>query len=199
MTYLVMQIVICLLIAFILGFLLGWWLRGKRCEQDIGVLNRELREARSHGPDIEVDSERLARLERELDETRRREAERISELERLKASLNGDTDPPAEQGTRGRAQMDADTIDAVQPTLLEAPDGNPDDLKLISGIGSRLEQTLNRLGIWHYRQIASLSEENIMWINAKLRFKGRIQRERWVEQARTLADGGETESSARKK
>jgi predicted flap endonuclease-1-like 5' DNA nuclease len=85
-----------------------------------------------------------------------------------------------------------------KPELFTAPQGAADDLKLISGVGPKLEGTLNELGIWHYSQIASLRKKEIEWVDARLRFKGRIERDDWVGQAKVLAKGGETEFSKRK-
>ena len=74
-----------------------------------------------------------------------------------------------------------------QPALLDAPrNGRSDDLKHISGIGPKLEQKLNSLGIWHYDQVASWSQANIDWVNAAIAFKGRIEREKWQAQAKQL-------------
>ncbi len=74
-----------------------------------------------------------------------------------------------------------------KPDLLEAPaDGRADDLKLISGIGPKLEQKLNSIGIWRYDQIASWTQGNIDWVNAAISFRGRIEREKWVPQAKQL-------------
>jgi NADH-quinone oxidoreductase subunit E len=61
-----------------------------------------------------------------------------------------------------------------------------DDLQKISGIGPKLERTLHDLGIFSFEQIAGWTEENKAWVNAYLAFRGRIDRERWVEQARAL-------------
>ncbi len=77
--------------------------------------------------------------------------------------------------------------------------GVPDDLKKISGVGPKLEKTLHGLGIFHFSQIAEFTPDNVAWVDRHLRFKGRIDRENWIEQARVLAAGGETEFSKRKK
>lgn len=74
-----------------------------------------------------------------------------------------------------------------------------DDLKLISGVGPKLEQTLNELGFWHFDQIAKWTETEIAWVDARLKFKGRIERDNWMAQAGVLAAGGETEFSKKKK
>ena len=72
------------------------------------------------------------------------------------------------------------------PPLLDAP-GAPDDLKLIVGVGPVIERMLYQLGIGTYRQIARLSERDIDAIDATLsEFPGRIRRDGWVTQARTL-------------
>jgi len=76
---------------------------------------------------------------------------------------------------------------------LDGPKGEPDDLKKISGVGPILEEKLNALGIYHYWQIIELKPEEILAIDASLNFKGRIERDTWVEQARTLTQ--ETASS----
>jgi predicted flap endonuclease-1-like 5' DNA nuclease len=78
-----------------------------------------------------------------------------------------------------------------QPDLMEQPrDGVADDLKLISGIGPKLEQKLNSLGIWHYDQIAAWTQSNVDWVNAAISFRGRIERERWVPQALQMIQDG---------
>ncbi len=73
----------------------------------------------------------------------------------------------------------------------------PDDLKRVRGVGVLIERKLNSLGVTHYEQIANWSAEQVADISHKLDFKGRIERENWVEQARILAAGGYTEFSSR--
>jgi predicted flap endonuclease-1-like 5' DNA nuclease len=72
-----------------------------------------------------------------------------------------------------------------------------DDLKRIKGIGVLIEKRLNSLGVATYEDIANWTSDDIDRISQSLDFKGRIQRENWVEQARILAAGGETEFSRR--
>lgn len=77
--------------------------------------------------------------------------------------------------------------DGEQPELMDSPrDDRADDLKLISGIGPKLEQKLNSIGIWHYAQISSWNQAEVDWVNGAISFHGRIERERWVPQAATL-------------
>jgi predicted flap endonuclease-1-like 5' DNA nuclease len=72
-----------------------------------------------------------------------------------------------------------------------------EDLKRIRGIGVLIEKKLNQLGIVAYEQIANWTAAEIDRISQSLDFKGRIERENWVEQARILASGGTTEFSRR--
>ena len=45
-------------------------------------------------------------------------------------------------------------------TLTAARDGKPDDLKMLKGVGPKLEETLNELGFYHYDQIAAWTPEH---------------------------------------
>jgi predicted flap endonuclease-1-like 5' DNA nuclease len=72
-----------------------------------------------------------------------------------------------------------------------------DDLKRIRGIGVLIEKKLNSLGILSYEQVANWTGTDIERISNILDFKGRIERENWIEQARILAAGGQTEFSRR--
>ena len=89
--------------------------------------------------------------------------------------------------------------DAVRPEALSgARDGGADDLKMIKGVGPKLEIMLNELGFYHFDQIAGWSAAEVAWVNDNLAgFKGRVSRDNWVEQARKLASGQETEFSKR--
>jgi predicted flap endonuclease-1-like 5' DNA nuclease len=77
-----------------------------------------------------------------------------------------------------------------------SPSGS-DDLKRIRGIGVLIEKRLNALGVEAYEHIANWTASDIDRISQSLDFKGRIERENWVEQARILSAGGHTEFSRR--
>jgi len=70
---------------------------------------------------------------------------------------------------------------------LEAPKGNADDLKKITGLGPTVEKKLNELGIYHFWQIAEMDIDQIRALDDALSFKGRVERDDWVAQARSLA------------
>lgn len=104
---------------------------------------------------------------------------------------------PAAEAKPKRAPVAADG----KPETLEAPRaGGADNLKLISGVGPKLEGMLNKMGFWHFEQVASWRKKEVQWVNDNLEgFKGRVERDDWVSQAKILAKGGETEFSKRKK
>ena len=82
----------------------------------------------------------------------------------------------------------AATTAEKKPRTMNAPrKSGADDLKLISGVGPKLEQTLNDLGFWHFDQIAKWTETEIAWVDSRLKFKGRIERDDWISQATKLA------------
>lgn len=78
-----------------------------------------------------------------------------------------------------------------KPEALSEPRaGRADDLKLIRGIGPKLEQTLHGLGIYHYDQIAAWSPREAAWVDRHLEgFRGRVTRDDWVAQAKSLLQG----------
>ena len=87
--------------------------------------------------------------------------------------------------------------EGTRPVALDGPrGGTADDLKRIKGIGPKLEILCNELGFYHFDQIAAWTADEVAWVDENLQgFKGRVTRDAWVDQARRLAAGGETEFS----
>ena len=84
-----------------------------------------------------------------------------------------------------------------QPKALKAArKGKADDLKLILGIGPKLELLCHKLGFFHFDQVAEWTEAEIAWVDENLEgFKGRVTRDKWVVQAKILAAGGSVEDA----
>ncbi len=80
-------------------------------------------------------------------------------------------------------------VEEQAPEQLSGPrDGQTaDDLKRISGVGPKLEGLLNELGFYHFDQIAAWTPAEIAWVDARLKFKGRIERDDWIAQAKAFA------------
>jgi len=159
------------IIGAVIGFLVAWFLRGQQCRSELSDREAEIGRLRS---DLDAANEKAAAApaaSRDVAETAQPAAEPPSAN-----TVNDNRSPPQA---------------ASEPnTLLDAPNLNvePDDLTRIKGIGQVLQTRLNALGIVTFRQIADFTPADITRVNEELDFPGRIERERWVEQARTFAE-----------
>ena len=119
--------------------------------------------------------------------------EDITEIEPEPAAFR-DPKPKAlkPESSRSRPAAAASLSDVNRPPAMDKPE-NPDSLKLISGVGPKIEATLNDLGIYTLGQIARWTEAEREWVDGYLRFNGRIDRDNWIRQAKALADGGREE------
>ncbi len=79
-------------------------------------------------------------------------------------------------------------VGAAPANLLKAAQGDADDLKKISGVGPKLLGTLNEAGVFHFWQIAEWGPAEIEYMDDKLSFKGRIERDDWIKQAGEFAE-----------
>jgi small subunit ribosomal protein S2 len=70
---------------------------------------------------------------------------------------------------------------------LSAPQGAPDDLSKLGGVGPQLSAKLNEYGIFHFWQFAAMSEADVAALDAALKLNGRASREGWLDTARALA------------
>lgn len=105
--------------------------------------------------------------------------------------------PAAAKNIASDKGKEAETAESEPALLTEPREGKKDNLKQIRGVGPKIEGILNDLGIYHFDQIAAWTSENKSWVDSRLKFKGRIDRENWIGQARTLAGGEETAFSKR--
>ncbi|WP_296416984.1 NADH-quinone oxidoreductase subunit E [Pseudooctadecabacter sp.] len=182
--FLLAEIWVLLALAALLGLFAGWLIWGGRTDRPSG--------------------DELFRLQTQLDRERAR----------TKAALAGpDNDiPPMEGGGYRRPSPPPVSFPTVDPAPVQTPreephpattltassarpeglaaprDGIPDDLSKISGVGPKLAVLCNDLGFYHYDQIANWTADEIAWVDDNLEgFKGRVTRDKWVEQAKALA------------
>ncbi|MGV6812597.1 MAG: NADH-quinone oxidoreductase subunit E [Brevirhabdus sp.] len=109
--------------------------------------------------------------------------------------------PKGEKSAKS-AKPAPDTAPAQKkPRTMKAPrKAGADDLKMIKGVGPKLEKLLHSLGFFHFDQIAKWSADEVAWVDENLEgFRGRVSRDGWVDQAKLLAEGKETEFSSRVK
>ncbi len=189
--FLLTEIWVLLALAALLGLLAGWIIWGRRSEVNIDT---------SEADGLRAD---LGKCKSDLEACRAKHAEKDAELAKLRA------DNVASLDAARAAAVSADAVDydgdgiieganeGVKPSTLDAPRaGGADDLKKIKGVGPKMEKLCNKLGFWHFDQIAAWTTDEVAWVDANLEgFKGRVSRDDWVAQAKLLAAGGETEFS----
>ena len=183
MVFLFLQTWLWILLAGLLGLLIGWLIWGHRSSAesaDMALLKRQLEDCR----------EQCRNLESDRDEALAGAA--------LPASVALAAGPAAQEMSPGGDEDIEPVIqDDWKPVALDEPEGEADDLKRIKGIGPVIEKTLNELGIFHFRQVAAFTADNIKWVDNYIAFPGRIQREEWISQAASLDAGETTEFSNR--
>ena len=94
--------------------------------------------------------------------------------------IGGANSAPKAEEKEAPKQEPAPVADVSSDAIVDDP------LTTINGIGPVIEAKLHGLGITSFKQIAELDQEAIDKINEQLSFKGRIEREQWVEQAKEL-------------
>ncbi|MEM1303112.1 MAG: NADH-quinone oxidoreductase subunit E, partial [Pseudomonadota bacterium] len=185
--FLLGEIWVLLILAALLGLLAGWLIFGRRtviegsagAVDDTARLRAELEQCRAAHVDKD---DRIAQLEASLI-TAEMAAEAPAETPAEVAPepvapavapvVVADDTPPVSTDFDGDG-IEEGTDEGVKPaTLTEARDGTPDDLKRIKGIGPKLEQLCNRLGFYHFDQIAAWTADEVAWVDANLEgFKG---------------------------
>ena len=118
--------------------------------------------------------------------------EKGAEKSGIKAALNSGSVSVAAVEAAKPAKKAASKKEAAPETKAAAPkakaaDAGTDDLKKLSGVGPALEKKLNAAGVTSFAQIAAWGAADITEFDEKLSFKGRIEREGWVDQAKALA------------
>ena len=165
--------ILWLIIGFIIGLLVACFYLDARYKKQLAEREAELLQGNRRAEETlerERDAE-IKRLESDLAECRAKAASTTSPVSSTAADMAGGT-PPASA--------------AASPASDEPDSAAADDLTKIKGVGQVLKGKLNQLGITTFKQIAEFTEADMERVNEVLDFPGRIQRERWVEQAKDL-------------
>lgn len=225
MSYLVAQMLFYLLVALLLGVLLGWIVWGKRTAGPTGAaMDRLYQQNADLRRDLEACGEARATLERRLAEALAAGPQTRVALGRT-PSDNGAISPSTVWEQPAAVERSETAPEAAQPAALisrppaarpkkvgkkPAPQKSaaagtgrlmplvqPDDLRRIVGIGPVNERLLHGEDVRRFAQIAAWTPADVKHIEEVLQFDGRIERERWIEQASLLAAGDEEEFSRR--
>lgn len=156
---------------------------------DVERLQAELAECRgalaAAGDDVGADPAELDRLRAELDACQ--SALQASAAPAGVAAVEHEADTAAIASAAAAAASGAmGLMSGAAPAVDPNDDDSDDDLQQIKGIGPKIADILRELGVRRYAQIAAWSAQDVESINARLKFKGRIEREGWIPQARDL-------------
>lgn len=143
-------------------------------------LRSELGEMRER---LALSDRRVHELEQSVQERDGRILQLVSQLDSLKQRVAPLTMKLREQRDQIRAHQEG------QATAIDSDAAACDDLKKIRGIGPALEKRLRRQGIRRFEQLAALSGQELAEIAEKIAVTPNlVQRDRWIEQARELAE-----------
>jgi predicted flap endonuclease-1-like 5' DNA nuclease len=198
------------LLAFIIGVAIGWYLWGRQ-RSELDNLRRNLDSTRGERDRLKADTARLngeldacgrvrADLGRQLSEATANQTKAASSPAALVSGpATSDTPSPvAPKKSEKRAAKPAKAKAATRSTKAKATKSSAkDDLRGLIGIGPVNERKLNEHGVTSFAQIAAWTAVDVKRVEEYLEFDGRIERERWVEQAKLLAAGDEQEFARR--
>lgn len=171
--FLLTEIWVLLIIAALIGLLVGWIIWGRRSSQQ------------------DTSAGDVSRLKADLSACAARNAEKDAKLAQLSSDLEDCRAQSSNEDLDGDGKVEGADEGTKPTTLAAARDGKADDLKLIKGVGPKMEKLCNKLGFYHFDQIAAWTPDEVAWVDANLEgFKGRVSRDAWVAQAKTLANAG---------
>jgi predicted flap endonuclease-1-like 5' DNA nuclease len=206
--FLLGEIWVLLALAALIGLLAGWIIWG-RCKVVVNTgetdrLRADLAACNAKGGDLSAKlaaaEARAKAAEAVAAEAKAAAAEASARAASGRAAVTVAAAAAAATAPAPLAAMAAEpakTAAFVAPAVADKPKGltaarggKADDLKLVKGIGPKLEILCHKLGFYHFDQIANWTAKEIAWVDENLEgFKGRVTRDEWVVQARDLAAG----------
>lgn len=108
---------------------------------------------------------------------------KVAKENSVKAEAPAKAKPEAK---KEKAPSDGARVDEARGMVYDSPPAEVDDLEVISGVGPVLAEKLNSIGVYRFEQIANWTERNVQEFDELLSFKGRIEREDWITQAKAL-------------
>jgi predicted flap endonuclease-1-like 5' DNA nuclease len=202
--FLLVEIWVLLALAALIGLVAGWLIGGGRADTGRGL-----------GGDTGTNANEIRHLRTELDRAKAQTRDQLDDIPAIQGGgyvrpvqarpplaaqpvLSVSKPDPIVDMPADDAVQSVPTEQPIQDHLSSAPvgkpqgliaarDGLPDDLTKIKGIDAKMEMLCNQLGFWHYDQIAAWTADEIAWVDAYLEgLKGRVTRDNWVVQAKSL-------------
>jgi predicted flap endonuclease-1-like 5' DNA nuclease len=164
---------------FLIGYFSSWWLHSSKDRKTINRLKQEVNALKSpkHLHDIEtIFTEIKPKI--------------IEVMKENREEMNLAASAPEKIAEKARTSYVTYTKSAPElnfDSFGQASFEDREDLTQINGIGPYIEQKLNEIGIYTYEQISRLQVEDIRTITELIDFfPGRIERDNWVGQAKSL-------------
>lgn len=173
-----------LIIALVIGFVIGWWMFRRNRTGRRSSLERSRSAQRIDADPSEPPPPPVRPYMRN-----KPIRDGVDTIER-----RGVTD----EGAAAIRDVAGEVLGVSEETRAPAEAGPSDDLQLLKGVGPKLAQKLQENGIFRFQQLAELSPNEVALLDDKLGpFKGRLERDRVVEQACYLARGDKDGFEAR--
>ena len=186
MIYLIVQIFILLLLAGLLGLILGWYLTRISAAHAHANLRGRLRTVEGDARELRAELDAMTTAKNNADIERRLLSDELADMRARRDAAERSTDS-AESIAALQRELEQCRESLVAAAAGGASEkGEADDLQQIKGIGPKIAGILQELGIQRFEQIAVWTPEKVDRVNERLRFKGRIEREEWIPQARAL-------------
>lgn len=190
MPMLIIQLAILIAAAFVFGCVLGRLIKGRKAadqtREDTVIAAALSTPALSEKPES-VPPLKEAGAEEPLQQASIETTVKAEEIPKAVEEKEPEAEAQLLEATVAEVAV-VEVKDPARPELLNAPSkGEPDDLTAISGIGKSVETMLNKLGIYHYAQIAQWDLDQAAWVERQIGFVGRVTRENWSAQANKLA------------
>ena len=196
MPMLIVQLAILIAVAFVIGCILGRLLKGRKpadkIREDIVVAAALSTPALDEKPEPVAPAKEAVAGETEA---------KLVEVAVEPLKDEPEVELPTAIEEPEEAQVEETVVvvvEADRPELLDAPlRGKPDALTAINGVGNAIEAKLNKLGIFHYAQVAQWNVDHAGWIERNIGFAGRVTREDWIGQAAKLAEAATASATKR--
>lgn len=174
MFFLVTQTFLFIILAFLFGLFIGWLIWGRKDDSHMQASSGAASQTSSGS--VSVLSDSLLKTRRELESCQQSLTNAEARMQEMELRY-----------TKQNSQAKAVPSDKPARAAKSVSHGERDDLKLIFGIGPFIERKLAEIDITTYKQIADLSEEDIIRVGEYLNyFPGRIERDNWLSSAKEL-------------